>query len=371
MPSTVSRPWGSVRSVAAFSRTIRIGDLDHERTRNNGQRNWSPSNGSYRHPQEQAPKGFHPIALESKAPYGGQLMRLYPSHKTKDPLYLALSGSTMFRNFRHAFEKATGLPLSIHPPADEHERGFPVRSTGSMPFCGQTAQPNHACARCSAFQARLEVEAKLLPKTLKYGSGLCETAVPVRMHGGEVLVAFMQTGGIRMETLNRRQARGAAREFLRMGSCVGVRKLEEAYYAARVLAPEQYESMVRLVTIFAGQFAARGDQLALQRPPPETPTVSRARQIIANCFREELSLGAVARRVNVSAGYFSELFKKGTGLNFVDYVAQLRVKEARNLLQNPKFLISEVAFEVGFQSLSQFNRSFQRIAGMSPHACRA
>ncbi len=88
-------------------------------------------------------------------------------------------------------------------------------------------------------------------------------------------------------------------------------------------------------------------------------------------FREELSLGDIARRVNVSAGYFSTMFKKATGLNFVDYVARLRVEKAKNLLQNPKFRISEVAYDVGFQSLSQFNRTFRRVIGASPRAWRA
>jgi hypothetical protein len=59
-----------------------------------------------------------------------------------------------------------------------------------------------------------------------------------------------------------------------------------------------------------------------------------------------------------------------TGLNFDEDVARLRVEKAKNLLQSPKFRISEAEFEVGFQSLSQFNRAFHRIAGMSPRAYR-
>ena len=72
----------------------------------------------------------------------------------------------------------------------------------------------------------------------------------------------------------------------------------------------------------------------------------------------------------MSASYFSEIFKKATGINFVEYVARLRVEKARNLLQNPDRRISEVAFEVGFQSLSQFNRAFKKHAGMTPTEAR-
>jgi AraC-like DNA-binding protein len=84
-----------------------------------------------------------------------------------------------------------------------------------------------------------------------------------------------------------------------------------------------------------------------------------------------MSLAAVARVVNMSATYFSEKFKEMTGINFVDYVARTRVEKARNLLLNPNRRVSEVAFEVGFQSLSQFNRAFKKVVGEAPRVYRA
>jgi AraC-like DNA-binding protein len=72
----------------------------------------------------------------------------------------------------------------------------------------------------------------------------------------------------------------------------------------------------------------------------------------------------------MSANYFSEKFKEVTGLNFIEFVARTRVEKARNLLQNPNLRVSEVAFEIGFQSLSQFNRTFKKIASRSPSEYR-
>ena len=45
------------------------------------------------------------------------------------------------------------------------------------------------------------------------------------------------------------------------------------------------------------------------------------------------------------------MFKKVTGLNFTDYVSRIRIEKAKNLLLNPNLRISEIAYEVGFQSL--------------------
>ena len=281
-----------------------------------------------------------------------------------DPLYSALSESEMFRDYQEAFERSTGLILGIHRPGEQHACGSPTKSATASPFCALMARSNRACEACFGLQKRLEEEAGLNPKTLKCFAGLCETAVPVRV--GEHLVAFLQTGRILVETPNQRQFTKITRELLRLGTHVDLKQAEEAYFASRVLRVEQYQAMIKLLSIFATHLAACGNQLALERSATENPAVAHGRQVIDAGFRGELSLGEVAHQVNVSAGYFSQLFKKATGMNFVEYVARFRVEKAKNLLQNPNYRISDVAFEVGFQSLSQFNRTFRRFAGVSP-----
>jgi len=84
-----------------------------------------------------------------------------------------------------------------------------------------------------------------------------------------------------------------------------------------------------------------------------------------------VSLGKVARAANISANHLSEKFKQVTGVNFVEYVARTRFEKARALLHQRDLRVSEIAFAVGFQSLSQFNRVFKRLAGKSPSAYRA
>lgn len=97
----------------------------------------------------------------------------------------------------------------------------------------------------------------------------------------------------------------------------------------------------------------------------------KARKFIEAHSGEELSLTKVAKAVNISANYLSEKFKQVTGTNFVEYVARTRFKNTCDLLRNPNLRISEIAFAVGFQSLSQFNRVFKRFAGKSPSEYRA
>ncbi len=99
--------------------------------------------------------------------------------------------------------------------------------------------------------------------------------------------------------------------------------------------------------------------------------VRAAFQALEEHSGEELSLSKVAKAVNISANHLSEKFKQVTGVKFVDYIAQIRFEKAPDFLLNSNLRISEIAFEVGFQSLSQFNRVFKRLSGKSPSAYRA
>jgi AraC-like DNA-binding protein len=103
----------------------------------------------------------------------------------------------------------------------------------------------------------------------------------------------------------------------------------------------------------------------------EPVEIWKARRFIHEHSDEKLSLTKVSKSVNISANHFSETFKEVTGVNFVDYIARTRTEKARELLQNSNLRISEIAFAVGFQSLSQFNRVFKKLTGKSPSAYRA
>jgi len=103
----------------------------------------------------------------------------------------------------------------------------------------------------------------------------------------------------------------------------------------------------------------------------EPARIWKARCFILGHLGEELSLTRVADFVNISPNYLSEEFKRVTGSKFVDYIARTRVEKACELLTISNLRISEIAFEVGFQSLSQFNRAFKRLSGKSPTEYRA
>lgn len=281
-------------------------------------------------------------------------------------LVAQLKQSQIYRDYEDAFRETTGLPLNLRPTEafDLPHHGDPNEN----PFCALMAQSNQSCAACLQLQKRVEVEAQLEPKTLKCFAGLCDSAVPIRV--GENLIAFLQTGQVFINRPDSAQFGRLTRELLKWGTEVDLKKLEEAYFQTRIVTRKQYDSILRLLTIFAQHLASISNQLMVKEEKHESPAIARARVVIADRHADELTLGEVAKAVNMSAFYFCKMFKKSTGLTFTDYLARVRIEKVKNLLLNPHKRISEAAFEAGFQSLSQFNRVFRKVTGEAPTAYR-
>jgi AraC-like DNA-binding protein len=278
-----------------------------------------------------------------------------------------LRESKIFKDYQEAFETATGLPLQLHAVG---EAAISLKDRPrSNAFCSLMATKNQSCAACFALQKRLEEEPGMEPRSLHCFAGLCESAVPVRV--GDKVIAFLQTGQILLHRPDAEQFSTVTKLLIQWGSQVDLKKAEEAWFATTVLAPSQYESMLRLLHIFAGHLSECANALALETAAVEPAAVTRARKIIKAGSGEDLSLNRVARAVNVSAGYFSELFHKTTGITFTDYVSRVRVEKVKHLLQNPRLQITTIAYDTGFKSLSQFNRTFKLLTGMSPRIFRA
>jgi len=80
----------------------------------------------------------------------------------------------------------------------------------------------------------------------------------------------------------------------------------------------------------------------------------------------DLSLDLVSSLLNINASYLSSIFKRCTGINFIDYITDLRIGAAKEHLSDPFKSISEIASMVGYDSPSYFCRAFKKNTGFSP-----
>jgi two-component system, response regulator YesN len=94
--------------------------------------------------------------------------------------------------------------------------------------------------------------------------------------------------------------------------------------------------------------------------------VAKALEYIRSHYLETLTLQQVADYVHVSKNYFSILFKKTTEQNFIDFVINLRIQRAKELLADKSLKIYEVAEQSGFNDVKYFSKLFKKITGFSP-----
>ncbi len=95
------------------------------------------------------------------------------------------------------------------------------------------------------------------------------------------------------------------------------------------------------------------------------PLVRVKRFIEAN-YGEEISLLEAARVAALERSYFSTFFRKKVGINFRDWLGQVRVAKAMAMFEREDWTVSEVAFAVGFADLSTFTRTFKKVTNMTP-----
>lgn len=284
--------------------------------------------------------------------------------RTESTVIARLQESDLFREYQQAFETTLRLPLVLR---DAGSFQTPLQgSKQANPFCSLMMQANKTCASCLQLQQRLEVAAVLEPKTLECYAGLSETVVPVLV--GHKVIGYLQTGQVFLRTPTKKQFTRLTR--LLPEERAGLKTLQSAYFKSRVVSRKQYRAIIRLLTIFAEHLATVSNQMSRRDASAELPMLTKARQYITEHRGLELSLTEVARAVNVSAFYFCKIFKKSTGFTFTEYLARERIESVKLQLLSVHLRVSEAAFAAGFQSLSQFNRVFRRIAGETPSSYR-
>jgi AraC-like DNA-binding protein len=90
------------------------------------------------------------------------------------------------------------------------------------------------------------------------------------------------------------------------------------------------------------------------------PRLNRLREYVEQSYSEPISLGKAAGIAALESSYFSTYFRAKVGITFTEWLRQVRVKKAMELMQARDFSITEVAYEVGFGDLRTFERAFKK-----------
>ncbi len=100
------------------------------------------------------------------------------------------------------------------------------------------------------------------------------------------------------------------------------------------------------------------------------PRLEKVRNYVEKNNYQGISLARVARVANLEPKYFSVYFRQKTGIGFRDWLADLRIHKAKEMMRSRNYAISEIAYAVGFCDLRTFERTFKCRVGMTPRAYR-
>ncbi|WP_274362565.1 response regulator [Paenibacillus thermotolerans] len=98
--------------------------------------------------------------------------------------------------------------------------------------------------------------------------------------------------------------------------------------------------------------------------------IQKAVDYIKSRYHEDIGLSDAAAHISMSRNYFSEQFKKHTGMTFIDFLTSTRLHAAKQLLQEGNYKIYEVAERCGFNDVKHFSKQFRKVFGMSPKECQ-
>ncbi len=281
-------------------------------------------------------------------------------------LYQKLRELPELLEFQRDFELLSGMKLAF---VNELGLGDDLRRA-QLPLCAAMNASKAGSAMCARSRHALLANAGDQSSCTLCDAGLNEAVVSLNISG--IRAGYFMFGGTAPLHPNPQTIHKARHLLKKNGIEIADRDLEAWLAQTPVVSAETLGAYTRIVQLAAKQIALKvTDQLVdpeLKMPPPVKKACGFIR---ARALTDDIHLSEVARHCCVSDGHLSRTFHHATGLTFREYVTQVRMEHANSLLARTSKNITEIAYESGFQSLSQFHRMFRKINGKTAGEMRA
>lgn len=134
-------------------------------------------------------------------------------------------------------------------------------------------------------------------------------------------------------------------------------------YTSYMTAQEAFAGLLENIRQLFGKFE-ESRKMADYKP------IRLAKQYINENYNTPLTLESVSATIGFNPAYFSTLFKKETNKNFSEYIMEVRIQNAKQLLTQTSKNVDDIAMEVGYSDLKYFSRLFKKITGLNPSEYR-
>ncbi len=238
-----------------------------------------------------------------------------------------------------------------------------------LPVCAAMDATEAGRAMCARSRHSLLANAGDCSSCTVCDAGLNEVVIPINISG--IRAGYFMFCGTVPQTPNPHTIHKARHLLEKNGVAFEDRALEALLARTPVVPADALGAYQRIVQLAVKQIALKVTDQLVDPDMAMPPSVMKAcRYIRAHALVDDINLGEVARHCSVSEGHLSRMFHRATGLTFREYLTQVRIERAKLLLTQSSKNVTEIAFESGFQSLSQFHRVFRKVFGVSPGEVR-
>lgn len=133
-----------------------------------------------------------------------------------------------------------------------------------------------------------------------------------------------------------------------------------------LLKPIKPEKVIEILD----EYIKNNEEYFLRKDLSNEDKLNHAVRYIEKNFKNNITLKDVADYMNFSNTYFSKSFKKYVGVNFNKYITQIRIEEAKRLLEKTSMSINDLAFDMGYNEPNYFCKVFKKMEGITPSEYR-
>lgn len=279
----------------------------------------------------------------------------------------ALVASGVCNQYQKLFSKLYGLSLRLLM-ADGETRCDECIPNG---FCRLATQYPILAAGCRKADHILQrsVAPALVSQRMKCHAGLTEVGIPIVVD--DTHVATLLAGRVMDHVAKESDFVRIAKRLQGGISDSSLKKLRKAYLETRTVTPKQLSHLIQLLELAAEHMAQRADMMSMYSSDEEAPLVRKVKELVFADLANISRASQVAERVHCSTDHLTRLFKTHMGSSLTGFLGCARIEKAKQLLSKQPMKIVDVAFAVGFGSVSQFNRMFIKYTGVAPQEWRA
>lgn len=126
------------------------------------------------------------------------------------------------------------------------------------------------------------------------------------------------------------------------------------------------DNLAEVRTWFVDKVSEACRNVVIKKEEQSSGVISKAKIYINAHFSKDITLVDVSREVDISPYYFSKIFKEETGENFIEYLTNIRIDKAKDLLAETDLSMKEICAQIGYSDPNYFSRAFKKNVGVTP-----